>query len=128
MAVRLAREGFHAPHHPIASRDRAADDEDCIVSSHRAEHVGPGLTVEGGGDWLGASRNGAKNEQLPGAIDAKNQLGQQRLQGSTTLLYASVGYAIARAFRRGDPGEPQLPQIPGESCLGYVPSALQQKL
>ena len=117
-----------APHYAIAGGDRAADYQYGIVAPDSPQYVGPAFAVERGSDWLSASRNGPQDKHFTDAIESKKQLRQEGVERGAALLYATVGNSVSGAFGRRDAGEPELAQVAGEGCLGYVPPALEKKL
>ena len=116
------------PQHAVAGGDRAADYQYGIVAPDRPQYVRPTLAVECGSDWLGASGNGPKDKHFTHTVEPKEQLGQEGVERGAALLYATVGNSVSGAFGRRDAGEPELAQVAGEGCLGYVPPALEKKL
>ena len=108
MAVGLSGERLDAPHDAIASGDRATNDEDRIIAADSPEYIGPGFPVEGGGDRLSASGNGAEDEHFTGAVNAEKKLRQKRLEGGATFLNAAVGNGVSCAFGGGDACQPKL--------------------
>src|ERR1700674_151411 len=117
-----------APHHAVAGGDRAADNQYGIVAPDRPQYVGPALAVERGSDWLSASGNRPQDEHFTDAVESEKQLGQQGVERCTALLYTPVGNGVSGAFGRRDARKPELAQIAGQCCLGYIPSPLEKKL
>ena len=108
----------------LAGGYRPTDDKDGVVSTNGAEYVTPTLAVEGSRNGLGAAGHRAQNEHLTDAVDAQKQLWQQGIEGGSALLDISVRDRVTRALGCRHPGEPQLTQIAGKSCLRYIPAAL----
>ena len=93
-----------------------------------------------GGRWFRPGRTGSprtagagtghcpEHEHFADTIEAEKELGEESLERRAALFYAPVGDGISGAFRSGDAGKPQLPQIAGKRCLGDIPSPLEQKL
>ena len=124
----LPSQGPEAPHHAVAGGDRAADYQYGIVAPDSPQYVGPAFAVECGSDWLSSSRNGPQDKHFTDAIESKKQLRQEGVERGAALLYAPVGNSVSGALRCRDAGEPELAQIAGEGCLGYVPPPLEKKL
>jgi hypothetical protein len=61
---------------PLPRAGRAAHDQDGIVASDRAEHIGPRFAVQCGRNGLGPTRNGPNDDDLPNPIDARQKLRQ----------------------------------------------------
>jgi hypothetical protein len=113
---------------PLTACYRATNDQNGIVTPDGAEYVSPALPVEGGGDGLSPSRNGAENEHFADTVDAQKKLWQQSIERRSAFFDAAVGDGVPGSFRRRNAGQTELPEITGESCLGHVPPTLKEQL
>lgn len=121
-------EGFEAPEDAVPGGDGATDDQNRVVTADGAKDIGPSFAVERSSDGLSASRDRTQNQHLANTIDAEEKLWQQGIERGSAFLYAAVCNCISGAFRSGDPGKPQFPEVAGERRLCYVPPALEQHL
>src|ERR1700704_2410084 len=121
---RLPGHTPNAPHGALPGGHGTTDDQDGVVAADGAQNVGPALSVEGGRDRLGATRHGAEDDHLADAIDAEKKLGKEGIESGPALLYTAVGNGVSGSLGGRHPGQAQLAEIAGESCLGYIPATL----
>src|SRR6267143_6199303 len=124
----LSGEGFEAPENALAGSNRSANDQDRIVAPNSAKDIGPPLAIERGGDGLRTSGDGAEHQHFAHTVNPEEKLRQEGIERGPAFLYAAVGNRVSGALGGRNPGEPQFPEVAGESCLGHVPATLEQQL
>jgi hypothetical protein len=117
-----------APLEAFTRNGRPTDHENRVIAADRSEHVRPRLAVESRCHGLSAAGNRAHDDQLADAIDTRQQLRQQSVQGwAGRAADGTVGNGVANALGRGDARQTQLAQVARERGLRYVPTTLVQE-
>lgn len=91
--------------------------EDGVVASHGPDDFRPPLEVDGLGDGLGAAGEGLDDDDVPDAIGALKQMGQEALEGGRDIVSLTGGGVVAFALSVGNFDEAQLAQITREGRL-----------
>src|SRR6185312_16968435 len=74
-------EGLEAAHHFLSRGRGAADDEDRVVTGDGAQDLGPFFGVQRFADGLGAARQRVEHNELADAIDLREEVRKERIEG-----------------------------------------------
>src|SRR6266550_7902322 len=124
----LPCQRFQPSQYTIPGNTRPTYDEDRIISTNSAEYIGPSFSIERRSYRLCSSRYCSQNNHVAHTIDTKEQLRKKSFESDSALFYCPIRHRVARAFGRRYSREPQLSKISRESCLGHIPTTMEQKL
>jgi hypothetical protein len=101
----------------------AQDDEDGVIAGEGPEDFGPFFPVEGLGDGLSATGEGADDEQIAGALGADEERGQQSFEGRCAVPGLGRQGVVVTALGIRHLDEAELADVARESGLSDIETA-----